>query len=160
MTSESRTISNAGVHFPPPFIYLAGVAAGWAVNTWHALPITAPHSTTRVAAAVLCVLLWLGLFLSAFAAFRRHRTTIVPNRPATAVVTEGPFRFTRNPMYVSFVALYIGLMLLVNSWWPLIFLPIVVMVLQRFVIAREERYLRAAFPAEYEAYARTVRRWL
>jgi protein-S-isoprenylcysteine O-methyltransferase Ste14 len=67
---------------------------------------------------------------------------------------------TRNPMYVSLVALYLGLMLLINSWWPAIFLPFVVLVVDRFVIAREERYLASAFGAEYDEYRRQVRRWL
>ena len=67
---------------------------------------------------------------------------------------------TRNPMYVSLVALYAGVTLLVNTWWPFLFLPFVVIAVDRAVIAREERYLASAFPAEYGAYARRVRRWL
>ncbi|HEY2065789.1 MAG TPA: isoprenylcysteine carboxylmethyltransferase family protein [Gemmatimonadaceae bacterium] len=153
-------LPHAGVRFPPPLVYVVGLAAGWLLNRWWPAPITAGPSGLRVALGALGVLAWLAIFLGAFAAFRRSRTTIVPNRPATVIVTGGPYRFTRNPMYVSLVALYLGLTLLLNTWWPLLFLPVVVVVIQARVIAREERYLQSAFPAEYGAYAGRVRRWL
>lgn len=157
--AESPPLENAGVRFPPPLLYLAGLAAGWALDHWRALPIGGP-TAARVAGGAVGVLVWLGLFLSAWATFRRHRTTLIPNQPATAFVTEGPYRFTRNPMYVSLVALYVGVTVMIGSWWPVILLPLVVGAVDRLVIAREERYLADAFRAEYVAYARRVRRWL
>jgi len=154
-------IPHAGVHFPPPLIYAAGIAAGWALNRWlHPLPIAAGSSLLREVIGVAGVLAWLALFLSALVAFRRARTTLIPNQPATAIVTTGPYRFTRNPMYVSLVALYVGVTFLLNSWWPVAFLLLVVIAIDRTVIAREERYLAGAFPAAYEAYLKQVRRWL
>ena len=85
---------------------------------------------------------------------------MLPSRPAARLVTNGPYRITRYPMYVSLVALYLAVTLLLNSWWPLLFLPIVIFVLGLAVIRREERYLAVAFPEEYAAYSRNVRRWL
>ncbi|HEX8242749.1 MAG TPA: isoprenylcysteine carboxylmethyltransferase family protein [Longimicrobium sp.] len=158
--ADTRPLPHAGVHFPPPLIYAAGVAAGWGLDRWHPLPITAGASPVRLAAAAAGGLLWLAIFLSAAIAFRRARTTLIPNRPAAAIVSTGPYRFTRNPMYVSMAALYLGVALLANTWWALLFLPIVIIVVDRAVIAREERYLASAFPDEYGAYARRVRRWL
>jgi protein-S-isoprenylcysteine O-methyltransferase Ste14 len=159
--AESTPLPHAGVHFPPPFIYAAGIAAGWALHRWwHPLPITPGGSGVREALGVAGVLAWLGLFVSAAVTFRRARTTLIPNRPASAVVSGGPYRFTRNPMYVSLVALYVGITLLIDTWWPFVFLPLVVVAIDRTVIAREERYLASAFPAEYGAYASRVRRWL
>jgi protein-S-isoprenylcysteine O-methyltransferase Ste14 len=67
---------------------------------------------------------------------------------------------TRNPMYVSLAVLYVGLTLIVNSWWPLPLLAVVLVVVDRAVIAREERYLAAAFPVDYATYRARVRRWL
>ncbi|HEX6629907.1 MAG TPA: isoprenylcysteine carboxylmethyltransferase family protein, partial [Gemmatimonadaceae bacterium] len=84
----------------------------------------------------------------------------IPNRPATRLATGGPYRLTRNPMYVSLAALYLGVALFANSWWPVALLPLVLLVVDRAVIAREERYLAAAFPDEYAAYRARVRRWL
>lgn len=92
--------------------------------------------------------------------FRRARTAIYPNRPAVRVVREGPFRFTRNPMYVGMALIYLGLTAVLNSRWPLLFLPIVLVALVRLVIRREESYLAAAFATEYANYCRQVRRWV
>ncbi|HEX3158684.1 MAG TPA: isoprenylcysteine carboxylmethyltransferase family protein [Gemmatimonadaceae bacterium] len=153
-------IPNPGVRFPPPLVYAAGIAAGWLVDRRWPLPMTVAEPPVREILADLCFLLWLALMVWAFVTFRRARTSVIPNQPASAIVTNGPYRFTRNPMYVSLVALYLAVTLALDSWWPLLFLPLVVLVIQRAVIAREERYLASAFPADYEAYRRRVRRWL
>jgi protein-S-isoprenylcysteine O-methyltransferase Ste14 len=134
--------------------------AGWLAHRAWPLAITAPGNRPREAVAALAIVLWLGLMASALGAFRRVRTTMIPNRPAAALATGGPYRFTRNPVYLSLAALYVGLALLLNSWWPVALLPLVVLVMNRAVIGREERYLAGAFPAEYAAYRARVRRWL
>ncbi len=157
---DSAPLPHAGVHFPPPLLYVAGLAAGWGLHRWQPLPLTAGASWVREISGAVGVVVWLALFLSAFTAFRRVRTTIIPNQPAAALVTQGPYRLTRNPMYLSLVALYLGATLLMNSWWPLMFLPVVVAVVDRAVIVREERYLASAFPTEYASYSKRVRRWL
>lgn len=157
---NDKAPANAGVRFPPPFVYVIGIAVGWLLNRWIALPITAGPSRTRNIVAAILALVFLALFVAALTAFRRAHTTLVPNRPATAFVTRGPYAFTRNPMYLGLVALYVAAALWLNSWWVLVLLPVVVLVIDRAVIAREERYLGAAFPAEYSAYRARVRRWL
>jgi protein-S-isoprenylcysteine O-methyltransferase Ste14 len=155
------TLPHPNVRVPPPAIYLVGFVAGWLVDRrWPLAVMGAEHGRARVAIAALFIVLWFVLMITAFATFRRARTAIIPVFPATSVVTTGPYRVTRNPMYVSLIALYVGGSLLVNSWWPLILLPAVVLLIDRAVIAREERYLRSAFPAEYAAYCDRVRRWL
>jgi protein-S-isoprenylcysteine O-methyltransferase Ste14 len=151
---------HAGVNFPPPFVYVAGVLAGWLLNRRWRLPVTGGGSSVREALAVVLMVAWLAISVAAFAAFRRQRTTIIPNRPASAVVTDGPYRYTRNPMYVSLIALYLALALLMNTWWPIILLPVVILVIDRAVIAREERYLSSAFPDAYGPYSARVRRWV
>jgi len=118
---------------------------------------------------VVDFLAWLGsavtvasllLFAAGMAIFARARTGILLQKSATRLVTTGPYRWSRNPMYVSFVALYIGGALLANTVWPLVILPIVVAMLVRFVIAREEDYLRRTFRDAYDDYTRQVPRWL
>ena len=158
MSAESP--AHPGVVFPPPLLYVAGLLAGWLLDQWRRLAITPGPSTLRIAGAMFGVVLWLVIFASAFATFRRANTTLIPNRPATALATGGPYRWTRNPMYVSLVALYLGAALFMNSWWPVALLPVVVVLVDRLVIAREERYLAAAFRGEYEAYRSRVRRWV
>ena len=157
---SSSSPPHAGVHFPPPLLYVAGIVAGLGLHRWRPLPMTAGASPARTIAAAACVAAYVALFAAAFIAFRRARTSLLPNRPAAAFVTAGPYRLTRNPMYVSLAALYVGVSLFANSWWPPLLLPVVLLAVDRAVIAREERYLAGAFPAEYAAYRARVRRWL
>ena len=157
---EAPPIPHPGIGFPPPLIYAGGLAAGWWVHLRWPLPLTAGASRPREMVAAVCIGVWLVLMLWAFAAFLHAHTTFMPNRPARLLVTNGPYRFTRNPMYLSLAALYIGVTLLINSWWPVALLPIVLILIRRAVVAREERYLASAFPVEYSDYCRRVRRWV
>ena len=81
------------------------------------------------------------------------------DKPVPKLTTEGPFRLSRNPGYLSFVMIYAGIALLRNSLWAILLLPLVVMVMQREVIGREESYLERTFGEEYLTYKVRVRRW-
>jgi protein-S-isoprenylcysteine O-methyltransferase Ste14 len=148
-----------GVRLPPPAVFAAGLGLGFLLQ--RALPLTfaAPENPLPR---------WLGGFLTlgagalalwAFLTFRRARTTVRPDRPASALMVEGPFRFSRNPLYLSLALLQAGLALLANAPWPAFMLLPALLVIRVHVIAREERHLAARFGAEYEAYRRAVRRW-
>ncbi|HEX6150796.1 isoprenylcysteine carboxylmethyltransferase family protein [Nocardioides sp.] len=89
-----------------------------------------------------------------------HRTAILPGEATTRVLRSGPFRFSRNPLYVGLVVLDVGLALLAHSFWALAFVPIGVLAVWWGAIRPEERYLSTKFGAEYEAYRSEVRRWL
>ncbi len=80
-------IPHAGVHFPPPLLYVAGLVVGWGLNRWRPLPMTDGGSLGRTSVAAAFLIAYLALFLAAFLAFRRARTTIIPNRPAATLVT-------------------------------------------------------------------------
>jgi protein-S-isoprenylcysteine O-methyltransferase Ste14 len=101
-----------------------------------------------------------AVFWWGMATFTRAQTGIMLQSPARRLVTAGPYRWTRNPMYVGFVAMYLGLALLMNSVWPLVLLPAVIISLEVIVITREERYLRSVFGPAYEEYCRRVKRWI
>jgi protein-S-isoprenylcysteine O-methyltransferase Ste14 len=120
-------------------------------------------STGRSEATVIggCIVIALGIALngSGFITFLRHRTAILPIRSAARLVTTGPYRYSRNPMYVGMAVVYIGIVILTNIAWPLVFLPVVLVALTYLVIRREERYLRGAFDSEYREYSSRVRRW-
>ena len=92
--------------------------------------------------------------------FLRAGTPAIPFKPSTALVTSGHYRITRNPMYVGMASLYIGLAFAFGLIWAFALLPIVVVVIDRLVIAREEPYLERLFGEEYLAYKRRVRRWI
>jgi protein-S-isoprenylcysteine O-methyltransferase Ste14 len=104
----------------------------------------------------------LGFFLSLWGAltFRRHHTSMLPFRPASALVETGPYRFTRNPMYVGLTTAYVGVALVLNVIWPLLLLPVALYLIVRFVIRREEAYLAETFGAKYVEFRQRVRRWL
>jgi len=91
---------------------------------------------------------------------RSAGTNVNPRDPTTSIVVEGPFRFSRNPLYLSVLLDYLGVALLVNALWPLILLPPLCVVIQWGVIKREERYLEAKFGEPYRAYTLRVRRWI
>jgi protein-S-isoprenylcysteine O-methyltransferase Ste14 len=97
---------------------------------------------------------------AALGRFRRAGTPVETYRPTTALVTEGIYRRTRNPMYVALTLLYAGIGFAANSLWTLGFLPPLLLVMRYGVIAREERYLTRRFGTRYLDYQGSVRRWL
>ena len=150
----------SGVVFPPPLIYAGGFAAGYGAH--RLLPIRLWGEPTVVESLLGWGLLVAGVLLAISSAylFRRAGTSPNPAKPTSALVIWGPYRFTRNPMYVSMTTLYCGGTLLLNDPWPLAFLPVVLALVQRSVIAREEVYLERKFGDAYRAYKARVRRWI
>jgi protein-S-isoprenylcysteine O-methyltransferase Ste14 len=92
--------------------------------------------------------------------FRRVGTSVVPGDPSTMLVDSGPYRFTRNPIYIGIVLFYFGLAIVMTSAWMLLLLIPVLIVLQRGVVEREEAYLQAKFGEAYRKYQTRVPRWL
>jgi protein-S-isoprenylcysteine O-methyltransferase Ste14 len=154
----SHSKDTAGVIAPPPLIFfgleLIGLILSWLI------PI--PFLPAMVNIWLGALLLVLGGALGAWAllSFYRAHTPVDPYEPSTAIVTSGPYRFTRNPIYVAFIIVYLALVCFFNALLALIFLPIAIFIVDRYVIAREERYLEAKFGAAYTNYKATVRRWL
>jgi protein-S-isoprenylcysteine O-methyltransferase Ste14 len=151
--------SGAAVRFPaPPLLFAAPLAATLALQKWLPLRLPGRPATTAVGAALITA--GLALSASGVATFLRRRTTVVPHHPVSTLVTKGPYRITRNPMYTGLATAYVGVALWVGTWWPLIAAPLPVLATHRWVIAPEEEYLRRKFGAEYESYQSQVRRWL
>ena len=109
--------------------------------------------------AWLLVVAWAALAAASFRQFRRARTSFMTIRPATTLLVSGPYRFSRNPMYVSLTLLTLAFALFLNSWWIVLLLIPVLLAVRQFIVMPEERYLRRRFGAEYEEYMRRVRRW-
>ena len=158
---SNAPVDTSGVRVFPPAIYLAGLLAGFMVQRFWPLRI-APlgvAAATRLLGIAL-VVSGLGLAVWAIRTFRSVGTTPNPTRPATALASGGPYRFTRNPMYLSLGVASAGIAALANALWPLLFVPVVLLVVQRIVIVQEERYLERKFGQEYLALKARVRRWL
>jgi protein-S-isoprenylcysteine O-methyltransferase Ste14 len=148
----------AGIIAPPPVIYLAALAAGLAAE-WQ-LPLAL--SLGDVKRFVGWSLVGVGglLLLWAARALRRARTSVSPYKPTSVLVVDGPYRYSRNPIYLADALIYIGISVVIDTLWPILLLPIALAVLQQGVIAREERYLERKFGDQYRQYQASVRRWL
>ena len=149
------------VRYPPPLLFVLGIVAGSLLHHAFPLPLIEPAGRSATATVGwLFVALGTGLSVWGLATFRGAGTSIRPSSPASTLVTHGPFRLSRNPMYLGLTLVYLGVILLMNSVWTALFLPLVIAVLHLTVIRHEERYLAATFGSEYEHYRRRVRRWL
>jgi protein-S-isoprenylcysteine O-methyltransferase Ste14 len=144
----------------PPLIYLGAVAAAVAAQVL--VPIALPDWLEPVA-ALLGLMLLIGGLLIDVAAIRtlgKHRTTVMPHRASSALVTDGPYAFSRNPIYLGNTVALLGLALVFETPWFLVAAPIAALIVQKLAIEREERHLATRFPEAWGAYSARVRRWL
>jgi len=151
-------VKTSGIHFPPPLLYVSHFLLGMLLDRWIPLPAL-PRAPSRLLAAAL-LLAGCGLTFWSLWLFWRARTSPLPMRPTTALVRSGPYRWTRNPMYLGMLLLYLGVALLFDVTWALVLAPALVVFVGRLVIAKEERYLEVSFGDEYRRYKARVRRWI
>jgi protein-S-isoprenylcysteine O-methyltransferase Ste14 len=148
----------AGVVAPPPLIYLGALIFGLLLNRRFPTGFL-PRWTAR---SLGWPLLGRGALLLGWfeRAMRQADTPTSPYKPVEHIATEGPFRYTRNPGYLSMAMIYTGIASLANALWPVLLLPAALLVIQRGVIEREESYLERKFGKEYLDYKAQVRRWI
>ena len=159
------TRDHPGVIAPPPLIYLGFLLAGWGLEqfTVHMISLGMGFGLdVDLRRGLAFALVIGGLLLDGIAAgtFRRLGTPPEPWKPTTALATGGLYKYSRNPIYVGFAITYAGFALAMDSPIALALLVPCLIVVDRFVIQREERYLMTKFGAQYEAYKGKVRRWL
>ena len=140
----------------PPVIFLAATILGIALNRRWPLPLVPPGLWPLGAALVLIAVSLVSL---SFREFRAAGTSVQGRKPTTTIVRTGPYRFSRNPIYLSFILLMIGLSIWLNDAWLLITLVPPLVFISAVVIPREERFLARSFP-EYSTYRARVRRWM
>lgn len=164
MTEPDKTSANEtgadhpGVITHPPLLYAGALVAGAVLDWILPLPLLAPGAgmvpgITLIVAALALAGWCLGLFAKA-------GTNVPTHKPSTAIVTTGPYRLSRNPIYLALTALSVGIALWVNSAWMLGLIVPTLVVMTIGVIMREEKYLEAKFGDDYRAYKARVRRWL
>lgn len=147
-----------GVIARPPLIYLAALAVGLVLEfLW---PQGFLALAYRLPVALVLAAAGAGLGRLAFREFKRAGTHYRTDKPVTAIITTGPFRFTRNPLYIALALIYLGIAVALGSLWVLAMLIPVLIVIRYGVIAREERYLEKKFGDGYRGYKSSVRRWL
>jgi protein-S-isoprenylcysteine O-methyltransferase Ste14 len=150
-------VANVGLA-RPPLIYLGAIALGLAIHfVW---PVAIVPSAIGPPIGAIVIVVAVALFISSVRTFRAAGTPVPGNRPTTTIVRAGPYRFSRNPIYLAFSLFQLGLSIWVNSVALLITLVPAVALMSLVVIPREERYLEARFAAEYLPYKASVRRWL
>ncbi|UJW77713.1 methyltransferase family protein [Rhizobium sp. SL42] len=151
---------SAGVRFPPPLIYLGALLLGLAAERFVALRTFGIDWRLLFATGALLFFAGTGMMLSAAGMFRRLGTNVRPSRPTSLIATTGPYRWTRNPMYLGMALIYAGIAIGFDGPIAFALLPLVLIAIQSQVIAREERYLEAKFGDDYRRYKAEVRRWL
>lgn len=158
MTDQSDT---PGVTFLPPLVYLGGLVIGYVIWWFWPVPIVPGDWSfaIRVIGGV-AVVLGFWVMLSAVAVFSRIGEDPNPTVPTNALTFDGPYRFTRNPMYLGMGLILGGLALLGNALWPLLALVPVIWIIRTQVIDKEERYLEAKFGGAYRDFKARVRRWI
>lgn len=149
---------HAQVRLPPPLIVLGLLAAGLALDgrlfdlRW--------NSRWAAISGAVFVMMGLAIGIDSVVRFRRAGTNPEPWKPSSVLVLNGAYRFTRNPMYLGMLSVATGLALAAGGLWTMLTVPLIWMVLNFHVVAREEAYLRRQFGKPYEEYQRRVRRWL
>lgn len=145
----------------PPIIYLAAIAIAIVLGLLYPLPwITEPISDLLFAAGWLAIAGFAAIEISAMRALKRGNTTIRPDKAADHLVTNGPFSFTRNPIYFGNTLLMIGIGLASGSLWFIILALVAVFATNKLAIEREEKHLQARFGKKYIDYTKKVRRWI
>lgn len=147
-----------GTLLPPPLIYLCFIQLAWGLGDLLPLPLP-DNRPTRLAGWSLIAL---GLALAGWTVWQmlRQRTTLNPYGTPARLLQEGPFRLSRNPVYLADTLIYSGIGLLLASLWPCLLLPLLILCMNRAVIQHEEQLLKGLFGNDYQAYARRVRRWI
>ncbi|MDQ3372613.1 MAG: isoprenylcysteine carboxylmethyltransferase family protein [Acidobacteriota bacterium] len=149
---------NPGVIAPPPLIFLSGLLVGGLISGF--FPVEILPRTLAVIAGISLAVAGLTIILTAIVQMRRAKTNVEPWKPTTAILDEGLYAVSRNPIYLAMALIYLGIAFLFNSFW---FLPPLVLVLPAIhfgVILREEKYLERKFGDEYLNYKTSVRRWI
>ncbi len=141
----------------PPIIFLGSILLGIALNLAWPLHFLSPSVRLLGPIVTTCAVV---LFLLSYREFRRAGTSVQGSKRSTVIVRTGPYRFSRNPIYLAFVLLVLGLSVWLNNLWLLVTLVPAVGIIAMVVIPREERFLERNFNDQYSSYKAHVRRWL
>jgi protein-S-isoprenylcysteine O-methyltransferase Ste14 len=156
---NAEAAAGPGIRVPSPVFYFAALAIGIALEylLW---PIPVLEAPSRYVVAAILIIVSVLIMPPVLMRFRRASTSFDVRKAASSLITDGPYRFSRNPTYVSLTMLYLGIGILINNGWVLILVIPVLLVMDLSVIRREERHLEAKFGEQYLRYKGTVRRWL
>ncbi len=158
MNETATQTETAGVIAPPPLIYLAAILAGYGLA--RILPEPGWLLSLPMISGAILVAAGAGLLVWGFLSLKRAHTAVNPYEPTTVLVTHGPYRFSRNPLYVALTVVHVGIGVWLQSLWIVMTALPAMLVVHYGVVLREERYLLRKFGAAYRSYHSQVRRWL
>ena len=142
----------------PPLIFLGCVVAGSVLH--FIFPIRVMRYSLSLSLGVVLALASASLAIWAVGVMKQAGTNVRPDRPTLTIVRDGPYQFTRNPMYLSLSLLQLAVGFILNGWVPLLFAVVLMLILHFGVILREESYLEAKFGQQHLAFKHEVRRWI
>lgn len=117
-------------------------------------------STVALIGSFLFVAAGFALMLPAVLKFIQTKNSLIPVKPATSLQASGVYAVSRNPMYLGLLLIYIGFAFWIGNWWTFIFVPILILLINKFIIEKEEKYLERAFGEAYIEYKKKARRWI
>jgi protein-S-isoprenylcysteine O-methyltransferase Ste14 len=160
MNKQIDKSKGPGVYIPPPLFYiLTFIAAVFIQKIIRITDVIFRMTALKIIGVILLVIALLFLVKS-LRQFSLSKNTVVLVKPASSLQTTGIYSITRNPMYVGFAILYLGITCFIGNWWNIILFPLLIIIVQEYIIKREEQYLQLEFGHEYQVYKNKVRRWL
>ena len=148
---------NAGVIIFPPLLYLIAIILGLMIG--YIFPYHLLANNISILIGTLLFITGFTIISMAARKMNNNKTTINPSGTTTIIVKDGIYKFTRNPMYLSFTLIFIAILIMANAWWGMLMLIPLFLLVQKGIIEREERYLAKKFGGEYLNYKSKVRRW-
>ena len=158
MVEKQKDSPNINKNVHPPFVALFYIVVAMVLQRFVPIPFEVPAAGRYIGLGMTAIGFLLGI--GAFIEFRKARTTLDPHGSVKALVTDGIYRFTRNPIYLGFFLMVIGFPLNSGSLWGFIAAPFYLTTMSRLVIEKEEAYLEKKFKERYTGYRSRVRRWL
>jgi protein-S-isoprenylcysteine O-methyltransferase Ste14 len=149
-----------GVYIPPPLFYVLIFLTAVFLQKEVSINDSLFHLQIIKAAGILLLAISLCFLVTSLRKFFKSKNTLILIKPATSLQTNGIYSISRNPMYVGLAILYLGITCFIGNWWNIILLPLLLLIVQGYIINREEKYLDRRFGQEYLDYKTKVRRWL
>lgn len=149
-----------GVYLPPPIIYVIIFIAAVFIQKKIHINDSLFHTTLAKITGALFLVTALCFLATSLVKFFKTNNTVILIKPASSLQTTGIYGISRNPMYVGLLFLYLAITCFVGNWWNIILFPLLVLIIQAYVIGNEEKYLERAFGNDFLEYKRRVRRWL
>lgn len=156
---SEQDISGPGVKFPPPLMFVLSMVAAYGVHRFYPMEFSSATDGLYLMGSIVA-LIGLLVIVAANSQFKKAQTNIEPWKPSTQIVDTGLFRFSRNPIYLAFIIIQLGVAFMLNSYWLIWILPLPIFLVWYFAIKKEERYLQEKFGEPYRQYQQRVRRWI